>query len=261
MDHEAATGDRSGARGITRRDALKRGAGVTAAVWTIPAVQLVSANVADAASAPDLPPPPPPGTPAGKYPSYGMFLVDADPDGRDPGAPVRYGIQVQPVPNNDNPTSVRVVPLNTNGAGASPAAIMRGLGYTWAAPTQAWIDARFTGGFGIDGAEAPSGERSIWARFRHDGLTPLDETLRAVISVTHDGVYAGNYAVGGEAAKVKVYAGFTYVYFYAPAGCCARQKPRSRAISMRCTSEVPSPISRIFASRYIRPTGVSFMKP
>ena len=30
---------------------------------------------------------------------------------------------------------------------------------------------------------------------------------------------------------------------------------------MRCTSEVPSPISRIFESRHIRATGNSFMKP
>ena len=39
------------------------------------------------------------------------------------------------------------------------------------------------------------------------------------------------------------------------------QRPRSRAISIRCTSEVPSPISRILASRHIRATGNSFMKP
>jgi hypothetical protein len=32
-------------------------------------------------------------------------------------------------------------------------------------------------------------------------------------------------------------------------------------MSMRCTSEVPSPISRIFASRHIRATGNSFMNP
>ena len=37
--------------------------------------------------------------------------------------------------------------------------------------------------------------------------------------------------------------------------------PSSRAISMRCTSLVPSPISRIFASRQCRATAYSFMKP
>ena len=37
--------------------------------------------------------------------------------------------------------------------------------------------------------------------------------------------------------------------------------PNSRAISMRCTSLVPSPISRILESRHIRATGYSFMKP
>lgn len=38
-------------------------------------------------------------------------------------------------------------------------------------------------------------------------------------------------------------------------------RPNSRAISMRWTSLVPSPISRIFESRHIRATGYSFMKP
>ncbi|SCK44811.1 hypothetical protein YUWDRAFT_03828 [Streptomyces sp. AmelKG-D3] len=37
--------------------------------------------------------------------------------------------------------------------------------------------------------------------------------------------------------------------------------PSSRAISIRWTSDVPSPISRIFESRHIRATGYSFMKP
>lgn len=37
--------------------------------------------------------------------------------------------------------------------------------------------------------------------------------------------------------------------------------PNSRAINMRCTSLVPSPISRIFESRHMRATGYSFMKP
>ncbi len=37
--------------------------------------------------------------------------------------------------------------------------------------------------------------------------------------------------------------------------------PNSRAISIRWTSLVPSPISRIFASRHMRATGYSFMKP
>ena len=32
-------------------------------------------------------------------------------------------------------------------------------------------------------------------------------------------------------------------------------------MSIRCTSLVPSPISRIFASRLKRPTGYSFMNP
>ncbi len=38
-------------------------------------------------------------------------------------------------------------------------------------------------------------------------------------------------------------------------------KPNSRAISMRWTSLVPSPISRILESRHMRATGYSFMKP
>lgn len=37
--------------------------------------------------------------------------------------------------------------------------------------------------------------------------------------------------------------------------------PNSRAISIRCTSLVPSPISRILESRHILATGYSFMKP
>lgn len=37
--------------------------------------------------------------------------------------------------------------------------------------------------------------------------------------------------------------------------------PSSRAISIRWTSLVPSPISRILESRHIRATGNSFMKP
>src|SRR5664280_247689 len=41
----------------------------------------------------------------------------------------------------------------------------------------------------------------------------------------------------------------------------AAQMPSSRAISMRCTSDVPSPISRILESRQCRATGYSFMKP
>lgn len=38
-------------------------------------------------------------------------------------------------------------------------------------------------------------------------------------------------------------------------------KPSSRAISMRWTSLVPSPISRILESRHMRATGYSFMNP
>ena len=38
-------------------------------------------------------------------------------------------------------------------------------------------------------------------------------------------------------------------------------RPSSRAITSRCTSLVPSPISRILASRYMRETSVSSMKP
>ncbi len=38
-------------------------------------------------------------------------------------------------------------------------------------------------------------------------------------------------------------------------------KPNSRAISMRWTSLVPSPISRILESRHMRATGYSFMNP
>ena len=37
--------------------------------------------------------------------------------------------------------------------------------------------------------------------------------------------------------------------------------PSSRAISIRWTSLVPSPISRILESRHIRATGYSFMNP
>ena len=40
-----------------------------------------------------------------------------------------------------------------------------------------------------------------------------------------------------------------------------RYRPSEREMIMRWTSEVPSPISRIFASRHMRATGVSFMKP
>ena len=40
-----------------------------------------------------------------------------------------------------------------------------------------------------------------------------------------------------------------------------RPRPRSRAISMRCTSLVPSPISRTLLSRQKRATGYSFIKP
>lgn len=39
------------------------------------------------------------------------------------------------------------------------------------------------------------------------------------------------------------------------------ETPNSRAISIRWTSLVPSPISRILESRHIRATGYSFMKP
>lgn len=51
------------------------------------------------------------------------------------------------------------------------------------------------------------------------------------------------------------------------AGHCVRVRvvqpasPNSRAISIRWTSLVPSPISRILESRHIRATGYSFMKP
>ncbi|MGX1510169.1 hypothetical protein RKD44_001457 [Streptomyces collinus] len=46
-----------------------------------------------------------------------------------------------------------------------------------------------------------------------------------------------------------------------PGGRRQPTKPSSLAISMRCTSLVPSPISRILESRHIRATGYSFMKP
>ncbi len=42
---------------------------------------------------------------------------------------------------------------------------------------------------------------------------------------------------------------------------CQAGIPSSRAISIRWTSLVPSPISRILESRHIRATGYSFMKP
>ena len=38
-------------------------------------------------------------------------------------------------------------------------------------------------------------------------------------------------------------------------------RPSSRAMTIRCTSFVPSPISRIFWSRYRREIGNSSMKP
>ena len=41
----------------------------------------------------------------------------------------------------------------------------------------------------------------------------------------------------------------------------AGYRPSVRAMIMRCTSDVPSPISSTLASRHIRATGVSFMKP
>lgn len=41
----------------------------------------------------------------------------------------------------------------------------------------------------------------------------------------------------------------------------AYASPNSLAISIRWTSLVPSPISRILESRHIRATGYSFMKP
>ena len=50
-----------------------------------------------------------------------------------------------------------------------------------------------------------------------------------------------------------------------PRACTPRRRviynPRSRAMIMRWTSEVPSPISRILESRQNRATGYSFMKP
>src|SRR6185312_9642682 len=58
--------------GLTRRDALKRGAIVGGAlVWSVPAVQVLamSHNAAEAASGPvSPPPPPPPGTPVSPPP-------------------------------------------------------------------------------------------------------------------------------------------------------------------------------------------------
>lgn len=48
------------------------------------------------------------------------------------------------------------------------------------------------------------------------------------------------------------------------ADCCRTVQltsPNSLAISIRWTSLVPSPISRIFASRHMRATEYSFMKP
>ena len=53
--------------------------------------------------------------------------------------------------------------------------------------------------------------------------------------------------------------GNSYRDFQVPGTALGR--PSSRAISIRCTSEVPSPISRILASRKWRATGNSSMKP
>ncbi len=46
-----------------------------------------------------------------------------------------------------------------------------------------------------------------------------------------------------------------------PFHACQAGSPSSRAISIRWTSLVPSPISRILESRHILATGYSFMKP
>lgn len=61
-------------------------------------------------------------------------------------------------------------------------------------------------------------------------------------------------AENGKGALSFLGAPFCYVRVQA-------EKPSSRAMSMRCTSLVPSPISRIFESRHIRATGYSFMNP
>jgi hypothetical protein len=153
--------------------------------------------------------------PTGKVPSYGMFLIDADPDGAGPLPAVRYGVQVEPTGG----TQARVVPLSTKGNGKSPAAIMRSLGYTWTSPTAAWLSSRFTAAAGVDRTEtdlSSGGQYAAWASFRPAGGS---ETLKVVEVVTHDGVYKpDNFAVAGEAAKVKTAGGTTSVYFYAPAG-------------------------------------------
>jgi hypothetical protein len=160
---------------------------------------------------------PPPAT--GKFPSYGMFLVDVDPDGSGPAAAVRYGIQVQPQPDNDNPSGVQAVPLNTKGGGKSPAATMSSLGLSWTMPGSAWVNSHVETGFGLDANAPDAGERALWVRFKATGMTSGAETMTVVEAVTHDGVYKpNNFAVAGEAAKVKTVGDWTYVYFYAPSG-------------------------------------------
>lgn len=59
---------------LPRRDVLKRGAVIGAAVWATPVVQIVGVGIADAASGGPPPPPPPPEL-IGDIPSHGLFVV------------------------------------------------------------------------------------------------------------------------------------------------------------------------------------------
>lgn len=74
----------------------------------------------------------------------------------------------------------------------------------------------------------------------------------------------GTGLAGGRAAAAlgtKLAGGRSVAVPLAAAALGVGQSPRSREMTIRCTSEVPSPISRILASRQNRATGYSFMKP
>lgn len=67
----------AGVTGSTRREALRRGALGGAALWTIPALQVIAAKSADAASGggtPGGPPPPPPPPPKACRPAHGLLF-------------------------------------------------------------------------------------------------------------------------------------------------------------------------------------------
>ena len=100
------TNDRT-APGLTRRDALRRGALGGALLWTVPTLQVIGAGSADAASGPPSPPPPPPPPPAPTcIPSNGLlyFLLRG----------VTYGVKI------DKAGSIGKVPTNAQFAVPTP---------------------------------------------------------------------------------------------------------------------------------------------